>query len=185
MKPYADASRIEPRCRPRAKRSRCARSAVSSVCSPCTRWSCARRSSCFGSVWHRTNTEAQLRPKTTSVPRLYRADRGGHRAEPHVEDESSQLDLGAKRGSDGSDNSAMEKHLPFSQCAGVYRTRLTASFICLKHGVMRYRTRERRVPCLAAHTREGDASSKRLSSDQQRRIVHNGHERGQGRLRQA
>ena len=70
----------------------------------------------FGSVWHRTNTEAQLRPPTTSVPRMDRAHRGGHWAEPHVEDATSRLDLGAERGSDGSEKCAMEKHLPFSQC---------------------------------------------------------------------
>ena len=70
----------------------------------------------FGSVWHRTNTEAQLRPPTTSVPRMDRAHRGGDWAEPHVEDATSRLDLGAERGSDGSEKCAMEKHLPFSQC---------------------------------------------------------------------
>jgi hypothetical protein len=46
-----------------------------------------------------------------------RAHRGGDWAEPHVEDATSRLDLGAERGSDGSEKCAMEKHLPFSQCA--------------------------------------------------------------------
>jgi hypothetical protein len=45
-----------------------------------------------------------------------RAHRGGDWAEPHVEDATSRLDLGAERGSDGSEKCAMEKHLPFSQC---------------------------------------------------------------------
>ena len=45
----------------------------------------------------RRNTEALLRPPTTSMPRLYRGDRCGYRAEPDVKDANSKGVLGPTR----------------------------------------------------------------------------------------
>ena len=48
---------------------------------------------------HRTNTEALLRPPSTSMPRSCRTDRGGHRAESDVEETSARRKRSAESGS--------------------------------------------------------------------------------------
>ena len=59
-------------------------------------------------------------PETDPMVAWTEPDRGGHRAEPQVEKAaSSQLDLGAERGSDGSEKCAMDEHLPFAAVCAV------------------------------------------------------------------
>ena len=77
----------EQRCRPRTTRNRCARSAASSSRPRRSRWSCARHLERLTSKRHRTNTEAVLRPPSTSnpavVPHRSRRPPGRVRRERH------------------------------------------------------------------------------------------------------
>ena len=116
MKPHADARLGEQRCRPQTTRNRRARSAASSSRPRRTRCSCTPLLERLTSMRHRTNTEALLRPPSTSMPRSCRTDRGGHRAVSGVEDASARPDMGVERGSDASDRGRMDGDLPFSQC---------------------------------------------------------------------
>ena len=110
MKPHADASLGEQRCRPRTTRNRRARSAASSSRPRRTRWSCTPLLERLASMRHHTNTEALLRPPSTSMPRSCRTDRGGHQAVSDVGETSARCKGGAESGSRAHGRGPMDRH---------------------------------------------------------------------------